>query len=459
MKLLGADANTPSAASVAPLRPARWVDATSCSGLCQLILDDRRGGCGGAGRRRLALPPALYAELVAPFLRFEAPLPDMLYAFGGRNRHHGPVKTAEMLDTWHGLWVRLPDMPRRRAGSAAASLPDGRLLVVGGYDERGIVDGLLGSCDVYCPVKEQWAADGVASLARARWGHGCATLQGKVYAVGGCALSVMAQGRPQEAMMETQRSCEVYDPVENSWSPCASLQVPRSGSRVVCLGSSHIAAVGGCDDVFGRAETQATIEIYSPVTRCWSLLDTRLAVPRTSAAVASIDGGRAFFVAGGAPSQASVEVYCVPAIANGRTVVDSSPTAAGQEATEPEPVAMEVDATEEAVADLKQEVENMPEGRMGCQAAVVRLAKWSSDADLQGHRNCVLVVGGELCDETGNGGRAPLPRVRQLSSVAAYDLDTSKWCEAGTVPAMTTARTTMALCIGSGRVAQARLQH
>merc|ERR1719454_903394 len=94
------------------------------------------GVTGDGAVPRAPLPPALYSEHVAPFLRFESPLPNMLYAIGGRNRRKGPVDTVEMFETWHGRWVQCPPMPRRRAGSAAASLPDGRLLVIGGYDER-----------------------------------------------------------------------------------------------------------------------------------------------------------------------------------------------------------------------------------------------------------------------------------------------------------------------------------
>lgn len=351
----------------------------------------------------------------------------MLYAFGGRNRRRGPVDTVEMLDTWHGSWVPCPPMPHRRAGSAAAALPDGRLLVVGGYNERGIVDGLLSSCDVYNPFQECWEKEAIAPLRRARWGHGCASLDGKVYTVGGCSLQIDAS--PQEAFMETLRSCEIYDPKRNVWEPCSPLHVPRSGARVIALGDHHIAAVGGCDDVFGRAETQATIEIYSTATRTWALLSTHLEIPRTSAAVAAIDG-HCFFVAGGAPSQASVEVCQVPLPSDGET-------------------------SEELKGSKSQVVvTDMPEGRMGCHAAVVRLPLHGDTSPLN-HRRCILVVGGERCDEVGS--FQQLPRMRQLSSVAAYDLDACAWCETTAVPPMTVPRTTMALCSGLGRVATARL--
>jgi len=409
------------------LNSSCWVDKNACAALCQLVLEDRRGG-STAGIRRPRLPPVLWSQHVAPFLRFEGPLPNMLYVFGGRNRQLGPVDSVEMLDTWNGQWVQCPDMPVRRAGSAAAALPDGRMLVVGGYDERGIAEGLLSTCDLYNPVTECWEKGGAAPLLRARWGHGCAVLGGKVYAVGGCSLRAHAQSR--DASMETLRSCEVYDPELNAWESCASLKIGRSGARLVNLGDSRLAAVGGCDDVFGRAETQATVELFDVTAKCWTLLDLRLSEPRTSAAISAIDDTH-IFVAGGAPSRATAEVYQVP---------------------------LPNDQEDEAEKTFDHEnfaaVIEMADGRMGCQAAMISLPRKGSDYP-QTENRCVLVIGGERCDEVGE---HPLPRVKQLSSVAAFDLDAGVWREESVVPSMSIPRTTVALCSGSGRVASARLK-
>lgn len=108
----------------------------------------------------------------------------------------------EMFNTYHGQWVPMPSMPKRRAGSAAAVLDDGRMMVIGGwprwwifqkswisqqvlalnvwgilfcidfldafhlhsipicwsarYTEDGIAQGLLASCDVFNPFTGQW---------------------------------------------------------------------------------------------------------------------------------------------------------------------------------------------------------------------------------------------------------------------------------------------------------------
>eukprot|EP00928_Gymnodinium_smaydae_P048796 TRINITY_DN32675_c0_g1_i1.p1 TRINITY_DN32675_c0_g1~~TRINITY_DN32675_c0_g1_i1.p1 ORF type:complete len:438 (-),score=61.63 TRINITY_DN32675_c0_g1_i1:329-1609(-) len=412
-------------------RAGPWIDENACAAVCLLILADRVGDgrCSNGSRGRRPLPAFLYSEHIAQFLRFGAPVPNMLYVMGGRNSKHGPVDSVEMLDTWHGQWVSCPRMPRRRAGGAAAALPDGRLLVVGGYDERGIASGVLAACDMYDPFTESWTP--AAPLGRARWGLGCATLGGKVYAVGGCSLALVPN---MEEPMETLRGCEVYDSETNCWTPCAQLCVPRSGSRVVALGGRRLVAVGGCQDVFGRAEPQSTVEIFDPEIGYWELLGSRLTRPRTSAAVAAIDDC-SFFVAGGAPSQLSAEVYCARSTA-----------------------AEEQSEDDDSVKSLSsnRRIADMVEGRMGCQATVVQLPEAGSTFPLC-KSECVLVVGGENTVAAGNGGSTPLvARLNQLRTVAAYDLAAGCWREPATVPSMLEPRTTVALCVGVGRVATAR---
>lgn len=399
-------------------RSSRWADPGACAALTLLILDDRRSH-GQMGRR--ALPPALYAENVAPFLRFDAPLPNMLYAFGGRNQGYGPLDTVEMLDTWHGRWVTCPSMPTRRAGSAAALLPNGHMLLVGGYNEKGIAEGLLATCDAYDPFKRRWQEAGsVATLTRARWGHGCAPLQGKVYVAGGCSLQPEAQ--PREAFMETLRCCEVYDPEANTWTTGAPLQIARSGFRIVALdGDRYLAAVGGCDNVFGRAETQPTVELFDGFTGHWSLLDRRLAQPRTTAGAVAV-GGQELLVMGGAPSLSSAEVYQV-----------SLPGS---------------DTCNDDEAQKCREISNMPEGRMGCQAALVSLPRPGSKYPLA-VQPCAVIIGGERCED--NSG-SDLPRVRQFATAPVFDIGTRSWRRDEVVPPLPAARTAVALCVGLGRL-------
>jgi hypothetical protein len=412
-------------------RRSRWVDDYACGSICALILDDRHAAWGC---RRRPLPPSLYAEQIAPFLRFDSPLPNMLYVFGGRS-HPDILRTVEMFDTWNGRWAQCPPMPTARAGCAAAALPDGRIIVVGGYDTHGIVAGLLASCDVYDPVKQCWEKEGtVPRLLRARWGHGCASLNGRIYAVGGCSLQRDAQ--PQETFMETLRCCEVYTPEspgdaksgctigKGKWQSIPPLQVPRSGSRVVALQpcggerARYLAAVGGCDDIFGRAETQPTVELFDEKLSQWFVLPRHLQHPRTTAAVAAV-GTRRILVVGGAPSLQSAESF-------------------------------EVSLTDEdsaAEAHTIEKVPDLPEGRMGCQAALLTLPAKGAAYPLSNNR-CVAIVGGERCSESGD----IAERSKQFATVPVFDLSLGLWRE-DIIPPMCTQRTAVAICVGSGLVA------
>lgn len=87
------------------------------------------------------LPACVYAGAIAPFLRFDGPLPKQLYAIGGRQDER-VLDTVEMFDTWRGRWAECPPMRSRRCGCSAAVLPGGELFAVGGYDERGAILGM-----------------------------------------------------------------------------------------------------------------------------------------------------------------------------------------------------------------------------------------------------------------------------------------------------------------------------
>jgi len=324
--------------------------------------------------------------------------------------------------------------------------------------------GLLASCESFDPAAGRWSSS-FAEIRRARWGHGCASLGGLVYAVGGCSLRPNAP--PREAFMETLGGCEVYEPANDSWSPCASLRVARAGSRVVVLGDRYLAAVGGCEDVFGRAEMLTSVELYDPGAAMWALLDVQLSTPRTTAAVAALDEQH-ILVFGGAPSLASTEVYSVPrrteADACGgsaATTTESSPmTVATSSApsSDRDSGSTELAGTDSSaaggsggefeaspVATIAMSCGELAEGRMGCQAVALDLPASGSSFPLC-TRPCVVVVGGENGDEDLDA------RVRQFSSVLVYDVEAKAWRPEGAFPPIPTPRTAMAICVGPGRV-------
>lgn len=244
--------------------------------------------------------------------------------------------------------------------------------------------------------------------------------------------------------METLRGCEVYDPAQGSWGPCADLNIARAGARVVALADRYLAAVGGCDDVFGRALLLPTVELFDGRSGCWSLLDLPLSTPRTTAAVAALDD-RQILIIGGAPSLSSAEVYRVPSAA----VADDAQCSVGE-------------AGEAAVSGRDQEspsrqtsgrtlISDIAEGRMGCQAVAIDLPAPEGRYPLCTHR-CIVVVGGETGDEDGDDEHWE-PNIRQFSSVLVFDAEVQEWRAEDYFPAIPTPRTAMTLCVGPGRIA------
>lgn len=69
------------------------------------------------------------------------------------------------------------------------------------------------------------------------------------------------------------------------------LIVGRAGGRVTAISERFLCVVGGCDDVFGRAEMLASIEILDTWDEGakWATLDVSLSTPRTTAAVVAVE--------------------------------------------------------------------------------------------------------------------------------------------------------------------------
>lgn len=414
----------------APVAVTRWADRNACSALTALVLDNRRRSKLGLYDSTAAM--GLCTELIAPFLRFDAPLPNMLYVIGGRSQGYNALDKVEMFDTWHGHWVPCPPLPSPRVSATAATLPDERILVVGGYDGRGMVEGLLASCEVFDPHKQQWEKDAAAPMHRARWGHGCAALGGRVYVVGGCSLTPGA--RPVVTSMETLRSCEVYSPEHDRWNATASLQTPRSGSRAVAVAGRYLAAVGGCDDIFGREEHLSTVEFLDPAMGRWVLLPRQLRCPRPIAGVAAFNAGHGkgsgqVLIVGGAAALTSAEVYCL-----------TLPKAAD--------VSREQYLQDELETRVKwRQVPDVPEGRMGCQAATIVLPRLGGPTYPSTGQLCAVLIGGEVWESIGPDG---VPKRVEFSSVPVFDVSARIWRDDCTVPPMSGPRTAVAVCVGAG---------
>jgi hypothetical protein len=229
-----------------------------------------------------------------------APLPDgRVLVAGGYDEEGGFQKTfqylssAEVFDPATNSFssAGIGSMSVPRAGAVAAPLPDGRVLIAGGF----YCDGLycsqshsLSSAEVFDPSTNSFSSAGIGSMTVPRWGAAAAPLpDGRV---------LVAGGRYDES--HPLSSAEIFDPSTNTFSSAGigSMSVPRPEAAAASLADGRVLIVGG---YFGQGQGGSVAEIFNPSTNTFS--SAGMGSPsfqRAGPAAASLPGGRVL-VAGG----------------------------------------------------------------------------------------------------------------------------------------------------------------
>ena len=159
-------------------------------------------------------------------------------------------------------WTPAGTMSTARTGHTATLLPDGDVLVAGGYN-TSVPDQMtqngaaaLASAELYHPATGSWSPAAPMATARAR--HTATLLHdGKVLVTGGYgATGALA-------------STELYDPATNTWTPGASMTGARWGHTATSLPDGKVLVVGGSNtsDLNGIVNP---VELYDPVANSWT---------------------------------------------------------------------------------------------------------------------------------------------------------------------------------------------
>jgi Kelch motif len=123
------------------------------------------------------------------------------------------LATAALYDAVGGGWRATGSMHFGRADAAAARLADGRVLVMGGDEDRNLY--AIASAELYDPYTETWTT--TASMAEARFSEIALLLQdGRVLVVGGAGTEVLVNAETGEYMTPALASAELYDPGDGS---------------------------------------------------------------------------------------------------------------------------------------------------------------------------------------------------------------------------------------------------
>ena len=172
---------------------------------------------------------------------------DVLVAGGGCNgQAYGcnagsflvTLKSAELYDPSTGTWSLTGSMEEGRQLFTATLLADGEVLVAGGFnscDDDFCSD--LATAELYDPATGRWAATGSFHGPREQQ---TATLlpDGEVLMAGGFNEGGDGQGHPSA-------DAELYDPSSGSWTPTAPLPQPHYGQTATLLPGGWVLVAGG----------------------------------------------------------------------------------------------------------------------------------------------------------------------------------------------------------------------
>jgi hypothetical protein len=179
---------------------------------------------------------------------------------GGGNQTTRFLNSAEIYDpataTPTGTWTATTGpLAIARDSLTATLLNDGRVLVVGGNSDVGV----LASAELYNPVTDRWS--GTGSLAKGRSSHTATLLTtgpdaGKVLVVGG-----------SDSAGKDIASAEIYDPGSGTWSPTGSLGIARYNHTATLMQNGQVMVIGGSN---ASTTSLSSVELYDPNTGTWS---------------------------------------------------------------------------------------------------------------------------------------------------------------------------------------------
>jgi N-acetylneuraminic acid mutarotase len=213
--------------------------------------------------------------------------PRLIYVVGGVGDDDTRLSKMELYNPHNASWKQLAAMAGPRYVHGCAAL-EGKLYAVGGCGATGHQS--LDTAEVYDPQTDGWQP--LAKMTTVRAAFGLAAVGGKIYAIGGWDCG------------STLASVEAYDPQLGSWALVASMSVKRRFHASVVL-EGKICIMGGDGDVGGTLDT---VEMYDPQANGWQRVAS---MPQGLTKHAAAAMGGKIYVTGGVEQGSSVSSVCV----------------------------------------------------------------------------------------------------------------------------------------------------
>src|SRR5579859_900216 len=190
---------------------------------------------------------------------------------GGCCKGYDNFKTAELYNPATGKWAPAGSMVHGRAYQTATLLPNGQVLVAG-----GACNGIAYGCDsgsslvnqrsaeLYNPATGTWRATGSMTDGR---DLATATLlpDGQVLVAGGFSNC-------DDDFCSDLSEAELYNPATGTWSVTGSLRGPREQHTATLLRDGQVLVTGGFNEggFTSGGGPYATAELYNPATGTWT---------------------------------------------------------------------------------------------------------------------------------------------------------------------------------------------
>jgi hypothetical protein len=218
--------------------------------------------------------------------------------FAGSGGEYNPYRTAELYDPGSGTFQSIGEMTIGRSGHTATPLKNGKVLIVGGWTGRY---DLRGSAEIYDPAANTFTPTGNLVVERA---GNTATLldDGRVLIAGG-------EDRQENAIA----SAEIYDPTTAKFTATGSMADPRGAHTATVLKDGRVLIVGGGSGHYPSQNVYRSAEIFDPAAGKFSSAG-QMSVARHKHAAILLRSGKVLIV-GGSDNRdwhgeyASAEIY------------------------------------------------------------------------------------------------------------------------------------------------------
>jgi Galactose oxidase, central domain len=205
--------------------------------------------------------------------------------------------TAELYNSDQGSFSMTGNMSFPRGGHTATLLVNGKVLFTGGADQ-GVGGTGSASAELYDPNTGAFTQTGRMAVARFR--HTATLLQdGTVLIVGGV---------PADSAIPTS-TAELYDPATGSFTATGAMTTAREEHTATLLGDGTVLITGGQVPVSGSSNLQltATAEVYNPSTGSFAPTGSMTEARDLHTATLLMDG--TVLIAGGGNNSPTAEIY------------------------------------------------------------------------------------------------------------------------------------------------------